>query len=430
MEVWDKDASPSWLLQWCDSRGISSADKLQTSLGRETERKSLRDAMEVVRFTSPAVDTTATAPIAAGGSLDLSGTLGCCHYECLRDQVDTLFQRVLHYFDRIYVVGPPASRLAEDYDLDDLSALSQVDHYARLLFHLRDIGAEEYLSFGEKPAYCTEHGEKHAKEVGLSEVYSAKNHWIEEIDRDAKVSYVWDLGAYSWNITVEHPSLEVPFRSYLHPSDAANPGIRKAALSALFDVYAAQLVADVQYSRDCDAALGTAVSIHEDLLIAPRHAVEPSEFAVAFNLPLPFIDGLTAKEIIAIRENEHESFNVFREKIRQAITARLDATRDEADSTTIAIEIAQDVIAPALFEIENKMKNARDALRRGSGFLLGAGSVATTIGLLGAMPMVGGALIGALMAAPDLRNYYTAKRQVQNSDLYYMWRLMDRGRGH
>src|ERR1700728_4527305 len=60
-----------------------------------------------IQQTQP-VEQMSGRSIVAGRSLDLTRYLACGHSDCLTRQVDDLFARVWHYFDKIAISGPDA----------------------------------------------------------------------------------------------------------------------------------------------------------------------------------------------------------------------------------------------------------------------------------------------------------------------------------
>ncbi len=121
----------------------------------------------------------ASKSIVAGRMIDLSG-LACYHPDCLRKDVDRLFSRVWHHFDKIVVVGLTpeyVNRLLEN--LDDNARdrfLGFVDNF----LYIRRIGAEGMLAFRQKPSPCTYHLEQHASEAGVSSLLEQRQPWREQ----------------------------------------------------------------------------------------------------------------------------------------------------------------------------------------------------------------------------------------------------------
>jgi hypothetical protein len=99
------------------------------------------------------------ASLVAGRSLDLTGYIACGHPDCLTRQVDCLFARVWHYFDSIAIVGPDAHQFLEQRRrkaAPDVIAKG-IASRARPIFHIRDIGADELVTWVAKPPACDIH---------------------------------------------------------------------------------------------------------------------------------------------------------------------------------------------------------------------------------------------------------------------------------
>ena len=56
---------------------------------------------------------------------------------------------------------------------------------------------------------------------------------------------------------------------------------------------------------------------------------------------------------------------------------------------------------------------------------LAAGGTAATVGLLTGFP-IAGPLVGAALALPDVRNYFNARREIESSDLYFLWNISEK----
>ena len=103
----DSASSDYWLYQWMDDREIRKAADL---------RKALRSQAAVDRLIELREDRTGSmsgdaasldASVIASRRIDLSGYLGCNHFECIVPQIDILFSKTWHYFDTMIGVDDP-----------------------------------------------------------------------------------------------------------------------------------------------------------------------------------------------------------------------------------------------------------------------------------------------------------------------------------
>lgn len=417
--TWRERSGESWLLAWLDDHGATSRKDVSKLLRKRAIRHELRDLLDEVPFGIPRNLDPLEPKLAAGAGIDLSGTLGC--FGCLQNEFDTLFQRVGYYFDKILVVGPSAYNLARAYDDDRGRALSAIEHLSEFVLNVRRVGAEPYLIFGEKPPACQLHLRDHAEEAGLSGILGSEDALAKTLLTEAEVQA--ERRGDHWFCALNHPQLEhTVWQTVDAGPNATEVAMKHAVLVQTLRVYIAQLISDVRFAKMCKAPLGAGVSLHNKILEGGQ-SLGTSELDTAINIAFPFINGISAAEIIKIREQEGVSFERFRNALRSAITERVKAAAAGEDSASIASEILDDVVCPALLEIEAKLDSARRMLVRGSGLALGAGAVTTTVGLLASVPLVVGPIVSAVFAAPDFRTYLAQRREVELADMYFLWKM-------
>lgn len=104
-----------WLAQWLDDNDIRHDWEIDHVLNSKSGRRNcLNTIREASQQTQPEVTQNTdlsqlSDSIVAGRRLDLSGTVSCSSYGCLRKDIDSSFKRLWHYFDRIVVEGRPCS---------------------------------------------------------------------------------------------------------------------------------------------------------------------------------------------------------------------------------------------------------------------------------------------------------------------------------
>ncbi len=112
-------ASHYWLAQWLDENEIHSEWELEHALSSKSGVKGLLDSVfsagqkvQAGEVEYPDSDALGDS-IVAGRKLDLSGRESCPSYGCMRQQIDSTFKRVWHYFDQIVVEGELFSQFIE-----------------------------------------------------------------------------------------------------------------------------------------------------------------------------------------------------------------------------------------------------------------------------------------------------------------------------
>jgi hypothetical protein len=71
------------------------------------------------------------------------------------------------------------------------------------------------------------------------------------------------------------------------------------------------------------------------------------------------------------------------------------------------------------------MRAAERLLSRSGGLTVGVTVIATTVGLILQAPVVIGPLLGAAVAGVDLKRYWADRKDVELSDMYFLWRLAE-----
>jgi hypothetical protein len=420
----------SWLLDWLETQGACSQADVEALFESDRRRRQFRSFLDSVPLAWPTVDVNAGASIAAGSGADLSGSMGSCgHSDCLIKEVDALVQRTWHYFDRVVVAGPSSLTLASIWDADVDRGVKRVAYYAEALQYIRDIGAAEFIVLSQKPPACNKHLSQHAGEAGMADLLEDDDRWADRLLPETDCRVEW-RGSYPkcadshWEYSLNHPALEHTRWGSVHaPEGAESSEIVRLALVDAYRDHLANLVTDVKYARRAGSALGAVAPVHEDILQA-RPSMAVSESDVAFELPLPVLNGVSPRDLLALREEHYDSFEVFRGALRQAINERLKLVDQEGpDAIAIAVEIADDVISPALAKIGNEMRATERLLSRSGGLTVGVTAIGTTVGLLLHAPVVIGPLLGAAVAGVDLRKFWSDKKDVELTDMYFLWRI-------
>lgn len=422
----------SWLALWLDQEGIETPRALDRALTSPRKRQELQVLAGEIDLVRPVPDTGARAPIAVGTGLDLSASMGgCLDAGCLKGDVDRLIKRTWHYFDRVMVVGPRAYSIHRSLEVDEEQGLQHVRGFAEMLFYIREVGAESLLSFADKRPACSMHLPDHAEQAGMGPLLADGDEWVERLKAGARceVRFIGKSGACAedhWGYTLNHDWLEHTRWGETHGSREMSP--EEVIHEALMDWYRdglGHLTADVEFARSTGAALGAGATLQEEVLESmPRSRA--SVLDVAFELPLPVLSGVSAKALMQLKEDHGAAFDVFRQALKTAIKERLKGD-EPAAAAAIASEIAEDVIDPALADIGNAMAASGRLLRRSGALTAGVGVIATTVGLLAGAPMVVGPLVGAAVAGTDVKRYWADRKDVETSDMYFLWRLRREG---
>jgi hypothetical protein len=434
--------SSSWLFSWFDDAGVVDSDALDRVLRDRRRRDDLMGRMEqAAKAPVESASMSGTGALAAGVKADLSGwSASCMSGGCLKRSVDTLFARAWHYFDHVVLVGPSALQLLGFAARENSDRLDYVIRsYFELYNYLRAAGALRYITFSEK--YAVSNGRlddfPHVTAEERDHFNGREDLWVSRMMPGASLEVrSVDSHQGTVEIVLAHPEFDGLFGNRFKLAadrdldvdpigDNDKVDFLDAALRSAFHDYKDSLLADINYARAHRSPLGSILTVHEEIIEGADAVLKPSVSDVAFNVPMPFIDGLTTWEILKIRDDEAASFEVFRSALQRAISERIKATDGDKDATDIGVEIANDVIGPALADIENRLDAALRLLGRGAAAGVVAAGTVATVGALAAVPVLG-AVAGAAIALPDLRSYLNSRKEIEISEMYYLWKFSNR----
>ncbi|MEV6527715.1 hypothetical protein AB0M43_37920 [Longispora sp. NPDC051575] len=411
-----------------DEEGIAKKSDIAKAFSSRLMRQRMRDHAErAAAFQSRTVvpvDGSIDA-VLAGRSIDLSA-LGSC-VECEGDVLDRIFRSVWHYFDAVVVEGlsgmQASDMLSWPDDSEELAA-SFLSAHMNILFDVRAIGAEDMLIFRQKKVPCVYHWSDHLEEAGLDSLIQAAPDIISIFEREGELESFGKGEGDGWTFAYKHPALGAGpiFGGLIREEDSADPDThpRRAVAESIFKYFASRIVADVQTSQVYGLPLGSALA-PSALTMSGKQVANEADVAMA--LQLPALEGVPLKELLRIRKDEALSFDRFRVAMRSAIKERLRG-EEELSSEAIAREIREDIVEPALLEIESKLKAARKVLIRKSGASVAVTSIATVVGLMAHMPLLLPAGIAAGMTpAVHYSKYLEEVRDLEVHELYFLWRL-------
>lgn len=360
--------------------------------------------------------------VVAGRTLDLSGELSCNHYECLQSEVDHVFGRFWHYFDAIILEGLRPRVFVEDYKSDPAYAAELARSHLRAVQYLRDSGAEDAVIFREKPSPCTVHFKQHMEEARLDRIASEST---EIISRLAKEGKVVELRKHKdhWHYRFCHPAFLTAFETgtvYNLPKKRSKGDVRKAVAKSVFRRHASHLVSDVRASREVGAPLGARVidSIQGISRIQDQIHVDD----VALEIDIPVLRSMRAGDIVKLREDEYHVFTRFRDSLCLAIKERL-AADSSGDPEKMGRDIVDEVIQPSLNDIQQRLLKAQEILAKKSAIATVLGSIVISVGMLSQIPLVIPAGIAASLVSPTVHipKYFEDKRDIELSDMYFLW---------
>ena len=417
-----------WVFDWFDAAGVkTAADAKKAIASKSVATTRMADLAENAKaeLWSPGSGKNA---IVAGTGLDLTANLGCYHIECLKTEVDKLFRRAWHYFDRIIVADQITHIIADNWeevedDWKEGYLLSQLE----LLLHIREIGAEDILEFRAKHSPNPTHLKQ---DIGLTATAGVRQ-LAEKVELSLAEEGTIRRDKEAW--AMNHPMLvhtQWVKASIVEGKNQSEEQVRKAVAKRIVESFSNYLLTDIELAQRSGAPLGTTNAVHSAIIGAKKGNVAD----IAFDLELPFLEGVPIDELLKVRADEEEAFQRFRDALRLAIKERL-RNQGAAGGEGIAAEIRDDLIEPELRTIRTRLTSAKTALAKQVGVSVVVGGLLTTCGLLigwsadsmvqAVAPAISAGVGAAAKGAEGRVQWKIASdRDVEMSDMFFLWQAL------
>ncbi|MFB8777389.1 hypothetical protein [Streptomyces broussonetiae] len=416
-----------WLYKWVDEYNIKSRDDLM----RHAEIPAVLERLHAIADEVPPwyeQPTLQERSIVAGGTLDLSGRITCGMAECAKKRIDRVFSQIWHYFDSIVVEGPSANSTVRA--LETMKKRDRPEYFFHLweeidlLLYARKIGIVDNLVFREKPhAFCDHHIREHAAEAGISAALDGdlRKEIAKELKKSSQIELAPD--GDTWRYFISHPEFSETFGgTYKHPSKRGAKPTKQQVAEAAVRRCSSTLVYDAAMSKRLALPL-----VQEFSFLWPdRGASTPDgslESRVALELPLPVLQGLTARDIVKFRADHKPHFERFQYALTEAI--REQAERIGSGSPKeIAAAVNEDFIRPAMADIERSMTETRKLFGVKSGTSVAVGTAIAGAGILSSIPLVIASGLGAAITVTlaSANSYLDSKKDAKLSDMYFLWK--------
>ncbi|HXS61876.1 MAG TPA: hypothetical protein VN767_03330 [Streptosporangiaceae bacterium] len=420
-----------WLTRWIDEMEIFRDWEVGNVFKDRTATKRLIEAVEeaaVEQKTSPIPSRAEIGDsIVAGSQIDLSGTIGCSAYECMQNNIDDIFKNIWHYFDRVVVQGlDPRDLIAGVQKSKSESAkrdfVSRIHTQMHVVLHLREIGADDLVTFQSKPHhFCEAHWREQGNLLDIEDVFDPEKQKkiISRMIKDSSFES-HKIGPQKWAATLSGPGIG-PSQSFIF-SGKDKPS-RKCVAGHILRGYTTATVADVELSRRLMLPLVAPTSVPWAQR-SPNRALLPTAESVALELSLPVFIELPVADFLKLRRDQQPYFDRFRDTLHKAIVSRLTPENAGKSAGEIAHLIEVEDLRPGLADIECRVRSQRKAVIKQSAVGLAIGAISTTIGALDSMPLIiAGGAIGSSVPLAPLINRYISERDtaIPKSELYFLW---------
>lgn len=425
-----------WLLDWVEREGVADVEVacgvLKTKEGFGRFLAAAEVALEQTAWPDHHANTMVTS-----GALTLSGRQSCSAQECLLKTVDQLVLNTWHYFDRVVVTGLDPRRVLEKHNdggkrheiVDDVRA-----HIAVALY-VEDIGATDLLYFQRPVALCVDHLNQHAREAGLTSAFGAEKELAKALLKGYDLTFE-ELSRDEYLAVFHHPSLDYLTTSRLirlpENKQVVGPPEEKDVAHDVAHSEARNLIAsfvgNAALAQSTKATLGLMTSINSRVLTPGRRGImTPGD--VALRLSLPIMEGIQSKELLRLRDDGADEFEVFRRALKVAIGEQISAFPHD-DSAQVAEAVRNDVVNPALAGISRKVTTSSRLFRSRSEASVLIGGLVTTIGLFACAPIVVPGIVLAIGGVTaGVTDFLKERREVEMSDLHFLWQVSDSAAG-
>jgi hypothetical protein len=413
-----------WVFRWIEEERIRTIADARSRLAMSEGVVTFREYASRAEESSGDVPVNADAGILAGRGLDLSGELDCQHEDCLKRQVDRLFTKTWHYFDEIVVDDLYTHRISVHWDEhSDAEHQEWLWTWLGVMLHIVSVGAAELLVFRAKP-HVHEQWRRRARESGLVALPRAADALAKEIA--PQIEFGTEAKDNLIEFSVNHPLFEHTYWGSLPKRVSGGKGeaeLRLAASRQVVGRFASGLTDDFVASRRVGVPLGAGVRTYQRLF---DDSTEPASVPrVAFELKLPVLEGVSVRDLIALRSEERDAFTSARTRLRQAIRQLIDAGPSKSP-TALAEQVRDDVVEPELARIRTKLKQAEGLLQKGSALTVGLTGFATICGLLPGLSLADMIPVAvSTLAAGTLASvgaYEKARSEVRGDAMYFYWK--------
>ncbi|WP_146247279.1 hypothetical protein [Micromonospora arborensis] len=412
-----------WLYSWIDEFEANTPEAARRALSSSSAINRLEDLARLgAQMTFEDVPYTGT--VVAGPGLEITSPATCSAFECRRLGLDNELGSVLHYFDQVVMQGPQASAylmLVEQLRSSSHSHLltSDVVQDVASLNYIRDSGMGNHIIFTDKPCYCENHLWELAQNIGLGEIATpdAISSAAQQLVRRDAVR-IEELEPGVWWGSAKSPTFNNTVGRPFHQK--RKPSRRHVAELVIRNSLAAMII-DAGAAKALDLPLS---SVAHPALFEQKVADEVTVDDVALRMKIPVLSGLSTAQLIKLRLNAPDDFIVFQQALTMAISATL-ANDQTSNPAAVGEKAWQEILKPALADLERKLTADRWALGVGGFATVSVGFAAAAISLIANLPLAA-ALLGSAVSATiplnQFSEYIKDRKQARSSPYYFLWR--------
>lgn len=450
------------LFEYLTNKGLLKGNKVNESVIAHLQRSAFPEIAEEATSLTSAQDVSRESSIFShSASLSLGGgRFPCCSMSCRRERIAQLLQFAAFYSDRVYMKNFLEDYLRSDeYDtaVEDLRADLYDD--LRILLDIYPFIQKGIIipvttpEFSSPDKLAVQSFGENADMRLREQLKSLVSRMVLEttIQVQKKKTHLC--------VEVQGPEELIEHGSVFHHTKALPPTIRRipsivkrldrgeivtltmsqrahsSEVTYLAREILGNIVFDMAISQSLHASFLTERQLHVKILnsLSNDQALLNQNSILERHLKaiVPYIEGVSPRELLRLREKEGDSFLLFRNGLSVALGEAI-AKKGQLTERD-ARELFSDIVAPKLARLDNKVKSARRNLLKGVSSKIGAWVGAITIGsYIGFLPndiihiarTLGLTKVAAdiLEAASQLRG---RDEEIRQEDFYFLWRVRE-----
>lgn len=399
--------------------------------------------------------------LAHSGSLSVGcSRWPCAALDCRLTRAERLVQFAALYSDRVYIrnfFSDYVEHLDDKHLPDESKLRAQFAEDLEILAYLRPLIESKKVLPITSPNYCLHCLAKHSlgleDDKQLKKAFRLLEHRMEnEIDASlsilkGKIYCIMvkgpeDLLYHGFSGSLDKqppPNLSKMPRIFAQVRNGKTVHLSKWALrkigiaSHLASYHCESIIFELSLAQCLKTGFLTDMPLHIDLLkrISSVPPTVERDLLVEKHLTclVPFLKELSPKEILKVRQNEAESFILFKSALIEAIDEyrRNYGRFNESDARALYL----DILRPKLTELENKVRKAQRAIIKGSVHKVLAWTAAISFGIYAGF--LGEGLVSAAAAlgltkiladfAEDLMTKSDIEETARGHSMYFLWRV-------
>ncbi len=339
----------------------------------------LLDFMESCQELLPTTSNNASSIFEFSANSQLSGLPSpCAAIDCRMENIESMARFAILYSDRILLRNPFEGYYNFTQVDDDI--YERVANDLRVIYYIKPLIEEGFVEFVDSPSpkshFCLQCYEKilfsqpehfgerlsEIKKILISKYIDNADFFVEQLDNIRYIvkenrSDVVDDAACAYIIEKLSRGIEKKLKN----SDVVKLSKKEVLSSNIIDHYVAAIIEDIAIQNWCSNIYGTSYLTNRriDLELisnSPDQEIYNKALLQSFSHYLPIIQDTTFTNLIRIREDEGESFLVYRDALKQALKIASSSGHQELAS------IFNDIVQPEINKINSTVKKKRQLL--------------------------------------------------------------------